>query len=216
MKTTKKVLVVVDVQNDFLPGGPLAVLEGDQVIPAIQKLMEDIDFDQIVMTQDWHPADHISFAANNGKQPFEAIETDYGTQVMWPTHCVQGTKGAEIADGIDTTKADLIVRKGMNPKADSYSAVYEANGTPTAYEGQVRQLLEDGNVEVYFTGLATDYCVNFTIQGFLKIAKEVDPRNLHKIRLLLVENAVRGIDLAGIKAVKKELDRQGVELVHKL
>lgn len=130
--TATDCLLVMDVQNDFLPGGALAVPDGDRVIPAINRLARA--FGRVVLTQDWHPRDHVSFAANHpGMQPFSMIDLPYGPQVLWPVHCVQHSTGAALADGLDVPHAQLIVRKGYHQQIDSYSALFEADRkTPTA------------------------------------------------------------------------------------
>jgi nicotinamidase/pyrazinamidase len=150
------VLLVIDVQNDFLPGGALAVPRGDEVIATINRLTAR--FANLIATQDWHPAGHVSFASSHpGRQPFETMELDYGAQVLWPDHCVQGTRGAELAAALDLTRAQAIVRKGYHAYTDSYSAFVEADRkTPT---GLAALLRERGIGEVYCCGLATDFCV---------------------------------------------------------
>jgi nicotinamidase/pyrazinamidase len=177
-------LVVVDVQNDFCPGGSLAVADGDAVVPVVNRLARA--FGPIVITQDWHPAGHASFAsAHAGKAPFEITELAYGTQVLWPDHCVQGTPGAELHAGLDLPTAQLVIRKGCNPGIDSYSAFREADRTtPTGLAGYLR---ERGVARVFVTGLATDYCVAWTALDARAAGFEA----------LVVEDACRAIDLAG-------------------
>ncbi|HLX02589.1 MAG TPA: bifunctional nicotinamidase/pyrazinamidase, partial [Trinickia sp.] len=159
MKNADQVLLVVDVQNDFMPGGPLAVPEGDQIVPLINRLARG--FEHVVLTQDWHPADHISFAENHASRaPFETITLPYGPQVLWPVHCVQGTPGAALHRGLDIPHARLVIRKGHHQDVDSYSAFLEADGTTrTGLAGYLRDL---GVTRVYCCGLATDYCVAFS------------------------------------------------------
>src|SRR5579863_1899739 len=159
MKNADQVLLVVDVQNDFMPGGPLAVPEGDQIVPLINRLARG--FEHVVLTQDWHPADHISFAENHASRaPFETITLPYGPQVLWPVHCVQGTPGAAFHRGLDIPHARLVIRKGHHQDVDSYSAFLEADGTTrTGLAGYLRDL---GVTRVYCCGLATDYCVAFS------------------------------------------------------
>lgn len=148
-------LLVIDVQGDFLPGGALAVPEGDAVVAPIRALAAR--FRTVVLTQDWHPAGHASFAASHpGRAPFETVRLVYGDQVLWPDHCVQGTAGADLARGLDLPGAALVLRKGLNPAVDSYSAFAEADGTPTGLAGYLR---ERGIGRVVLCGLATDYCV---------------------------------------------------------
>ena len=148
-------LLVVDVQHDFLPGGALAVPDGDAVVAPIRTLAGR--FATLVLTQDWHPAGHASFAsAHPGRAPFETVRLAYGEQVLWPDHCVQGGVGAALAPGLDLPGAALVLRKGLNPLVDSYSAFVEADGTRTGLSGYLR---ERGIGRVVLCGLATDYCV---------------------------------------------------------
>src|SRR5215831_2013826 len=154
--TSQDVLLVVDVQNCFLPGGSLAVKEGDQIIPIINRLAGG--FEHVIMTQDWHTPGHISFASSHpGKKPFETVSLPYGTQVLWPDHCVQGTADANLHPALNIPHAELIIRKGYRQQIDSYSAFYEADGkTPTGLVGYLR---DRGLKKVYLVGLATDFCV---------------------------------------------------------
>ena len=153
------VLVVVDVQNDFLPGGSLAVAGGDEIIPLINALAQR--FTHVVLTQDWHPPGHISFASSHpGRQPFETIELPYGKQVLWPDHCVWETEGAALADGLALPQAQLLIRKGYNQAVDSYSGFREADRrTRTGLAGYLR---ERGLERLFIAGLATDFCVGWT------------------------------------------------------
>ena len=177
------VLVVVDVQNDFLPGGALAVPEGDAVIDPINALVEG--FPHVVVTQDWHTPRHISFASSHGVPPFSTIDVAYGTQVMWPDHCVQGTPGAALADELRITKAELVIRKGFHPEVDSYSAFLEADqSTATGLDGYLQRR---GFKRVFVCGLATDYCVAWTAIDASRAGFET----------LVIEDACRGIDLDG-------------------
>ncbi|RFC62876.1 bifunctional nicotinamidase/pyrazinamidase [Fulvimarina endophytica] len=157
--TGKDVLLVVDVQNDFLPGGSLAVEGGDAVVPIINDLASR--FAHIVLTQDWHTPGHGSFASSHpGKTPFETIDMAYGRQVLWPDHCIQGTTGAQFAEGLDLPRAELVVRKGFNPSIDSYSGFVEADRrTRTGLAGYLK---ERGFERVFCAGLATDFCVAWT------------------------------------------------------
>jgi nicotinamidase/pyrazinamidase len=153
------VLLVVDVQNDFCPGGALAVPGGDEIVPIVNRLARD--FAHVVLTQDWHPSGHSSFAsAHPGRQPFEAIELPYGTQVLWPDHCVQGAPGAAFHPGLDIPHAELVLRKGYHPAIDSYSAFRE-NDRRTA-TGLAAYLKERGFARVTLCGLATDFCVLYS------------------------------------------------------
>ena len=160
MKTGKKeALIVVDVQNDFCPGGALAVPKGDAVVPVINRLAAR--FDNVVLTQDWHPRGHGSFASSHpGKKPFERIALPYGEQVLWPDHCVQGTPGAELHPALSLPQAQLVVRKGHHRDVDSYSAFLEADrATPTGLAGYLK---ERGLTRLFVCGLARDYCVAWT------------------------------------------------------
>lgn len=152
-------LVVIDVQNDFCPGGALAVAEGDQIVPRINTLMAD--FATVVLTQDWHPMDHSSFADMHlGAEPFTQIDMAYGKQTLWPRHCVQGTKGAEFHPDLRTDFAQLIIRKGFRTGIDSYSALFENDRTtPTGLEGYLRAR---GVSSLVIVGLAIDFCVAFS------------------------------------------------------
>lgn len=177
-------LIVVDVQNDFCPGGSLAVARGDEVVPVINALAER--FATIVLTQDWHPPGHSSFAASHaGRAPFEAVEMPYGTQVLWPEHCVQGTRGAEFHPGLDLPRAQAVIRKGHRAEIDSYSGFLEADrSTPTGLGGYLR---ERGIVRLAVVGLATDFCVGWTAQDAAAAGLET----------FVVEEACRAIDLGG-------------------
>jgi nicotinamidase/pyrazinamidase len=175
------VLVIVDVQNDFCPGGNLAVPDGDKVVPVINRLRRS--FQRVVATQDWHPRNHVSFASNHpGAKPFDTIREKEGEQILWPDHCVPGTPGAEFHPDLDTLRFDLIVRKGMDPTLDSYSAFFENDHkTPTG----LHFYLEGLNVEtVYLVGLALDVCVYFSAMDALRLG----------FQTFVVEDACRGID----------------------
>ncbi len=177
-------LLIIDVQNDFLPGGALAVPDGDQVIPVVNRLAKA--FGRVVLTQDWHPREHVSFAANHpGKEPFGTIDLPYGAQVLWPVHCVQHSSGAALADGLDVPHAQLIVRKGYHPHIDSYSAFFEADRkTPTGLLGYLRELAVK---RVFCVGLATDFCVAWSALDARAAGLEV----------AVIEDACRAIDLNG-------------------
>jgi nicotinamidase/pyrazinamidase len=188
------VLLVIDVQNDFCPGGALAVPDGDSVVPDINRMAGD--FGHCVLTQDWHPAGHSSFATtHSGKAPFSTISMPYGEQTLWPDHCIQGSKGAEFHPGLDLPGAEMIIRKGYNPEIDSYSAFFENDRkTPTGLAGY---LGERGLKRVFCVGLATDFCVRFSAEDARKLGLET----------VVVLGACRGIDLggsiaAGIEAMK--------------
>lgn len=151
-------LLVIDVQNDFCPHGALAVVGGDEIVAGINAAMPR--FDAVVMTQDWHPADHSSFASSHDAAPMDIIEMPYGPQVLWPDHCVQGTAGAEFHRNLDVNRADMIVRKGYNPAIDSYSAFFENDRkTPTGLQGYLKAR---GITQLILVGLATDFCVSYS------------------------------------------------------
>jgi nicotinamidase/pyrazinamidase len=199
--TSQDVLLVVDVQNDFCPGGALAVADGDAVIDVIHRIAPS--FEHIILTQDWHPARHTSFAsAHPGKQPFEQIELSYGAQTLWPDHCVQGSKGAEFHPKLHLPQAELILRKGYRPQIDSYSAFFENDRvTPTGLAGY----LEERNLaRVFFTGLAYDYCVGYSA---------LDARRLG-LQAVVIRDACRAIDLEGsVARIEAEFDQAGVMLI---
>jgi nicotinamidase/pyrazinamidase len=186
-----EILVVVDVQNDFCPGGALAVPEGDAVVPEINRLIDA--HDHVIVTQDWHPAGHSSFASqHSGRAPFDTIEVSYGPQVLWPDHCVQGTHGAEFHPDLELTKAELFIRKGFRRAIDSYSAFFENDHrTPTGLGGYLR---ERGFTRVVLAGLATDFCVHFSAMDARKLGFEVR----------VIESACRAIDLDGSLAKARE------------
>jgi nicotinamidase/pyrazinamidase len=177
-------LLVIDVQNCFLPGGSLAVKEGDQVVPVINKLAKG--FTNVVMTQDWHTPGHISFASSHaGKKPFETIDLAYGKQVLWPDHCVQGTDGASLSKDLAIPQAELIVRKGYHKDTDSYSAFTEADGKTTT--GLAAWLKARKLQKLFIAGLATDFCVAWTATDARKAGFEA----------YVIEDACRGIDSQG-------------------
>jgi len=177
-------LVVVDVQNDFIPGGALAVPQGDEVVPEINRLAAR--FDDVILTQDWHPRGHASFASSHpGKKPFETVELPYGSQVLWPDHCVQGTAGAAFHPDLNLTKAQLVLRKGRHRDIDSYSAFLEADRETTT--GLAGYLKERGFRKLYVCGLATDFCVAWTA---------LDARAAG-FDTTVIEGACRAIDLDG-------------------
>ena len=195
------VLLVVDVQNCFLPGGSLAVKDGDQVIPVINRLAPA--FPNVILTQDWHTAGHSSFASSHaGKQPFDTVALSYGTQVLWPDHCVQGTPGAELATDLDIPHAQLVVRKGYRRHVDSYSAFYEADGTtPTGLTGYLR---DRGLTRVFACGLATDFCVLWSALDARKAGFAAS----------VIEDASRGIDADGSLArAWRQMQDAGVDRI---
>jgi nicotinamidase/pyrazinamidase len=195
---SQDVLIVVDVQNDFCPGGALAVPRGDQVIAPILRLAPH--FAHIVLTQDWHPANHVSFAASHpGKAPYETIDLAYGAQTLWPAHCVQGSKGAELHPALQLPQAELILRKGFRTQIDSYSAFFENDrATPTGLAGYLR---ERGFTRTFFTGLAYDFCVGFSA---------LDARRLG-FEAVVLRDACRAIDLDGsVARIESEFAALGV------
>jgi nicotinamidase/pyrazinamidase len=194
-------LLIVDVQNDFLPGGALAVPAGDQVIPAVNRLA--LHFDKVILTQDWHAPGHISFASSHpGRQPFSTIDLPYGTQVLWPDHCVQGTPGADFADKLAVPQAQAVIRKGFHAHTDSYSAFLEADRkTPTGLAGLLR---ERGVTTVYLCGLALDFCVAWSA---------LDARSAG-FNAIVIEDACRAIDTNGsLDAAMRAFDSAGVTRV---
>lgn len=188
-------LLVVDAQIDFCPGGALAVPGGDAVIPVLNHLAGC--FDHVVLTQDWHPADHLSFASQHpGRKPFEVVE---GGNILWPDHCVQGTRGADFHPGLHISKAELILRKGFRRDIDSYSAFLENDRkTPTGLAGYLR---ERGLTTVYLAGLALDYCVGYSAEDAHRLGFDV----------IVLEDACRAIDVGGSLATTRQcLARSGI------
>lgn len=194
-------LLIVDVQNDFCPGGALAVPGGDEIVPLVNDLAGQ--FDHVLQTQDWHPPGHQSFASSHpGRDPYDVIDADYGEQVLWPDHCVQGTDGAAFHPDLDTTQAELIIRKGFRPEIDSYSAFYENDGTtPTGLAGYLREREID---TLYVCGLATDFCVKWSA---------LDGRD-EGFDVYVIEDTTRGIDQEGsLAAAWDEMNDAGVQVV---
>lgn len=194
-------LIVVDVQNGFTPGGNLAVTDADQIIPLINQLARQ--FEMVVLTQDWHPDQHISFADNHeNKAPFETIELPYGTQVLWPKHCVQGTTDAEFHPALDIPTAQLIIRKGFHPDIDSYSAFMEADRkTPTGLKGYLTEHQID---TVYIVGIATDFCVAWTALDAVQMG----------FTTYVIEDACKAIDLNGsLQSAWQSMLVQGVQRI---
>jgi nicotinamidase/pyrazinamidase len=192
---TAKALIVIDMQNDFCPGGLLAVQEGDLIVPKVNALIAG--FDHVILTQDWHPAGHSSFAsAHPGKSPFDQIDMPYGPQTLWPDHCVQGSHGAAFHAGLEWTKAELVIRKGFRPGIDSYSAFFENDHkTPTGLGGYLK---ERGIADVTLCGLATDYCVAYSALDAVS----------HGLSTSVVLDACRGIDVGGSVAIMVERMRE--------
>jgi nicotinamidase/pyrazinamidase len=197
----KSVLLVIDVQNCFLPGGSLAVKDGDQVVPVINRIAKG--FANVVMTQDWHTAGHVSFASSHpGKKPFEVIDLSYGKQVLWPDHCVQGTEGAALSKDLSFPQAELILRKGFHKDVDSYSAFTEADGKTST--GLAKYLEARGLRRVFVAGLATDFCVAWSALDARKAGFET----------YVVEDACRGIDTQGSLAKAwADMDKAGVKRI---
>ena len=197
-----KVLVLVDIQNDFLPGGALEVPGGDAVVPVANRVQ--LAFEHVVASQDWHPPDHGSFAANHpGRKPGETIELGGVSQVLWPVHCVQESAGAEFAAGLDRSRVARVFQKGTHPEVDSYSAFFDNGHRHTT--GLARHLREVGASDVYLLGLATDYCVKFSALDAAQTG----------FRTWLVEDGCRGVDLeAGdSRRAREEMLRAGVHMV---
>jgi nicotinamidase/pyrazinamidase len=177
-------LLVIDMQLDFLPGGALAVADGDHILPGINTLAAR--FDHVILTQDWHPRNHISFASTHHKQPFtDTIQAPYGTQHLWPNHCIQNTPGANLHPDLSISHAELILRKGFRKDIDSYSAFTENDGaTPTGLAGYLR---ERGLTRLFFTGLAYDFCVGFSALAAARLGFES----------LVIEDLTRAVNLPG-------------------
>ena len=191
MRPANEALIVIDIQNDFCPGGSLAVAEGDQIINRVNRLMDD--FSAVILTQDWHPADHSSFASNHpGRAPFETLTMPYGPQTLWPDHCVQGSSGAAFHADLRTDRADLIIRKGFRPAIDSYSAFFENDhSTSTGLNGY---LTARGITAATFVGLATDFCVAYSALDAARLG----------LKASVLLGACRGIDLGGSMAQMTE------------
>ena len=199
--TDADVLLAVDVQKDFCPGGRLAVPRGDEVVPIVNRLAAK--FMNVVLTQDWHPAGHLSFASSHpGKQPYQTIEVAYGPQVLWPDHCVQDTPGAEFREDLQIPHASLVIRKGFRRAIDSYSAFYENDrATPTGLAGYLR---ERGLRRVFLAGLAFDFCVRYSAEDAHREGFEA----------IVIEDACRGIDVDGsVAATRRRLAELDVRCV---
>ncbi len=197
----RRALIVIDVQNDFCPGGALAVAGGDEIVPRVNALIEE--HEHVVLTQDWHPAGHSSFASSHrGRGPFDTIEMPYGTQTLWPDHCIQGSEGAAFHPDLVWTRAEIVIRKGFRRAIDSYSAFFENDHeTPTGLGGYLR---ERGISELTMAGLATDFCVAYSALDAVRQGFSVE------VRL----DACRAIDLAGsLAAMTGQMRDVGVRLV---
>lgn len=194
-------LIIIDVQNDFCPGGALAVAGGDKIVPRINEMMDQ--FPVKVLTQDWHPADHTSFASNHdGATPYSLIDMPYGPQVLWPDHCIIGSSGANFHDNLNTNAANMVIRKGFRPEIDSYSSFFENDHTtPTGLEGYLRTC---GIKELTMVGLATDFCVAYSALDAAKLGFSV------KVHL----PACRGIDLDGsLSQSLAKMSEAGVQFI---
>lgn len=201
MRPANEALIVIDVQNDFCPGGALAVAGGDEIVAPINALLPE--YQVRVLTQDWHPAGHSSFASSHpAEEPFGMIDMPYGPQVLWPDHCIQGTEGAAFHPNLRTDPADLVIRKGFRAEIDSYSAFFENDHTtPTGLEGYLKTRGVD---TVVLVGLATDFCVNFSAVDAAKLG----------FRTQVIESLCRAIDLDGsLAAARDGMGAAGVTLV---
>ncbi len=200
MRAMTHALLVIDIQADFCPGGALAVPQGDEIVTGVNALMRD--FTEVVLTQDWHPEGHSSFAtAHPGKAPFETVEMDYGTQVLWPDHCVQGSAGAAFHPALATDRANIVIRKGGNPRIDSYSAFFENDRTtPTGLHGYLK---ERGVTTLTLVGLALDFCVCYSALDAARLGYAVTVRR----------DLARAIDLDGaLAAAERAMRAAGVAL----
>ncbi len=200
MRPANEALIVIDIQNDFCPGGALAVAGGDEIVAPVNALFAD--YHVRVLTQDWHPAGHSSFASSHpGADPFSVTDMPYGPQVLWPDHCIQGTDGAAFHPELDVDRADLIIRKGFRPEIDSYSAFFENDHTtPTGLEGYLRTRGVD---TVTLVGLATDFCVNYSAVDAAKLG----------FKTSVIEGLSRAIDLDGsLAAARDQMRGAGVSL----
>jgi len=202
MRAANEALIVIDVQNDFCPNGALAVRDGDAIVGSINAMLPD--FAARILTQDWHPIGHTSFASSyDGKSPYDLIDMSYGPQILWPDHCVQNTHGAAFHDVLETGSADLIIRKGFRPQIDSYSAFFENDKTtPTGLEGYLRTR---GLDTVTIVGLATDFCVAYSALDAARLG----------FKVTVDMTACRGIDLNGsLDVTLTQMHAAGVKLKH--
>jgi len=194
-------LIIIDMQNDFCPGGALAVKDGEKIIEPINSAQED--FNTIILTQDWHPKEHSSFASNHNAEVYSNMEMDYGSQILWPNHCIQGSEGANFHRNLNTNKCDLILRKGCNPKIDSYSAFFENDqNTTTGLEGY---LIKKEIKELYLCGLAFDYCVFYSALDGINLGFDV----------FVFQDLTKAIDLNNSKEIaKKTMTKKGIKLIN--
>lgn len=200
MRASTEAILVIDVQNDFCPGGALAVSGGDEIVAPINALVPE--FPVRVFTQDWHPGDHLSFASQHqGAEPMSLTEMPYGPQVLWPDHCIIGSRGAAFHEGLSTNPADLVIRKGFRREIDSYSAFFENDHvTPTGLDGYLKSR---GVEAVTLVGLATDFCVNYSAVDAAKLG----------FRVTVVESLCRAIDFDGsLEAAREGMQKAGVTL----
>jgi nicotinamidase/pyrazinamidase len=195
-----KTLIIIDLQNDFMPGGALAVPRGDEIVSLINELQPK--FDLVIATQDWHPNEHASFAASHsGKKEFDEIELDGIPQILWPVHCVQNTSGAEFHKDLHTGHIEAIFRKGTNPKIDSYSGFYDnAHKKSTGLTGYLK---EKGATELYFCGLAAEFCVAFSVKDALD----------EGFNAVLLEDATRALDQENFEKAKEEIQQKGGRII---
>lgn len=195
-----KTLLIIDVQNDFVPGGSLPVPNGDKIVPVINAMQHK--FDLVIATQDWHPEDHISFASNHeGASLFDVIEIQGNPQTLWPNHCVQGTKGAELHPNLDTLKFEAVFRKGTDKTIDSYSAFYDNGHLKST--GLAGYLKEKGTTQLYLCGLAADICVYFSIRDALDAGFDC----------FFVEDASQALDVDAFGDIKKEMINMEIQVV---
>ena len=197
-----KALILVDIQNDFCPGGSLAVNDGDKIVPIVNSIIDK--FDNVIATQDWHPESHVSFAANNpGKKVNDVIDLNGSPQVMWPVHCTQNSKGAEFVDSLATEKITKVIKKGTDKNVDSYSGFYDNDHKNST---GLNDYLKEKNIdEIYVTGLATDYCVKYTVIDALNLGLKVN----------LVADACRGVNLNPDDSVNaiKDMEKAGANII---
>ena len=194
-------LIIIDMQNDFCPGGALAVKDGEKIIEPINSAQEE--FNTIILTQDWHPKEHSSFASNHNAEVYSNMEMDYGSQILWPNHCIQGSEGANFHRNLNTNKCDLILRKGCNPKIDSYSAFLENDkNTTTGLEGY---LTKKEVKQLYLCGLAFDYCVFYSALDGINLGFDV----------FVFQDLTKAIDLNNSKEIaKKTMAKKGIKLIN--
>ena len=194
-------LIIIDIQNDFCPGGALAVKDGEKIIEPINDAQKD--FDTIILTQDWHPKDHSSFASNHNAEVYSNIEMDYGSQILWPNHCIQGSEGANFHRNLNTKKCDLILRKGCNPKIDSYSAFFENDkNTTTGLDGY---LIRKEIKQLFLCGLAFDYCVFYSALDGINLGFDV----------FVFQDLTKSINLNNSKEIaRKTMIKKGIKLIN--